>query len=137
MKNCTDNPDPPDTGDVDVSIVITAYNEADCIAEAIRELFETLSAIPGRGFEVIVVDDGSTDGTVNALCTARKQYEALRMFHISPNSGKSAALGVGFRHSRGEIIVTMDGDGQNDPADISKGRSKRSSFSAMVPRNTA
>ena len=103
---------------VEVSVVIPAYNEEEIVASTLRELASALASMKGRSWEAIAVDDGSSDGTLGALNRLRSEMPELRVFAIRPNSGQSAAFGVGFRHARGSIVVAMDADGQNDPADI-------------------
>jgi dolichol-phosphate mannosyltransferase len=100
-----------------ISLVIPAYNEQDCIASVIEEALLVLGGmrIP---FEVLAVDDGSVDRTAAILAELRQRHPELRVYSLAPNAGQSAAFGVGIRHSRGGVIVLMDGDGQNDPTDI-------------------
>jgi len=101
-----------------VSLVIPVYNEQSCIASTLRELAGVMRG-RDRLFEILCVDDGSTDNSPQ-LMLALKQSELpeLRLLRLTPNSGQSAAFGAGFRHARHPIIITMDADGQNDPADI-------------------
>ncbi len=96
-----------------ISVVIPIFNEKESIAILHRELLSVLSAlhIP---FEIIFVDDGSTDGTREEL----RKLKTVRVLIFSRNFGKSQALQAGFRAARGEYIVTMDGDLQDDPAEI-------------------
>ena len=101
-----------------LSVVIPFYNEEESVEEVCLEVSEVLSAAPGLAWELIMVDDGSTDGTpgiVDGLATSLDNFRAL---HLSPNSGQSAALEAGFGAARGEFVATLDGDGQNDPRDI-------------------
>jgi glycosyltransferase involved in cell wall biosynthesis len=100
-----------------ISVVVPVYNEESCVEGTVRELLRVLSAGPAD-YEVIAVDDGSTDGTLAILDRLKKEFAALRVLRLQPNSGQSAAFGAGFRAARGETIVTMDADGQNDPAEI-------------------
>src|SRR5436190_966157 len=74
----------------------------------------------GRRYEMIVVDDGSTDGTLEALKTLRRQYPQLRILAFERNAGQTAAFAAGFRAAAAPIVVTLDADLQNDPADIPK-----------------
>lgn len=108
----------PDSGrPVELSILIPAYNEDACIAAVVRETACVLHGL-GRSFEIVVVDDGSSDwtpGRLNDLCTEVPEFRALR---LATNSGQSAALQAAFRTARGRILVTLDADGQNDPSDI-------------------
>ena len=76
-------------------------------------------ALLERPFEIIVVDDGSTDETATVLRNLKPSIPELRVLRSSQNCGQTAAMDAGFHYARGDIIVTLDGDGQNDPADIS------------------
>jgi glycosyltransferase involved in cell wall biosynthesis len=100
--------------------VIPLYNERESIAplwEAISDVAENLN----RLFELIVVDDGSTDGSEDVLDELAAQNPAhITVIHLRGNFGKSAALAAGFAHARGDIVITMDGDLQDDPAEIPK-----------------
>jgi len=102
---------------VDISVIIPVYNELPCLDELCARLDNVLSSLD-RSSEILIVDDGSEDGTWDKLGELSKQYSMLRAFRLTPNSGQSAALGVGFKTAHGATIVTMDGDGQNDPVDI-------------------
>lgn len=107
---------------VELSIVIPVLNEEQCIPELLRELNTELEsgAIPVQT-ELVFVDDGSTDGTLLAIEVARQKYPNLdiRVIRHNRTFGQTQALALGFQQSRGEIVVALDGDGQNDPADIS------------------
>ncbi|MFO1408497.1 MAG: glycosyltransferase family 2 protein [Steroidobacteraceae bacterium] len=107
------------TGTVDVSVVIPVCNEQDNVEPLAREIHAALS---GRwAFETIFVDDGSTDGTVAALRAARTAgLPEIRILRHAVRSGQSAAVATGVRAARAGWIATLDGDGQNDPADIPK-----------------
>jgi glycosyltransferase involved in cell wall biosynthesis len=102
---------------MDCSVVIPVYNEEECLEGLTAQLHEVLAGLD-RQYEIIFVDDGSTDGTRRKLGELAGKYPCLRVVALKPNSGQSAALGVGFGMARGDVIVTLDGDGQNDPADI-------------------
>jgi dolichol-phosphate mannosyltransferase len=82
-------------------------------------LAEVVLALRERGdYEIIVVDDGSADTTPEVLTTARRELPQLRVVRHALRAGQSAALVTGVRHARGRVIATLDGDGQNDPADL-------------------
>ena len=100
------------------SIVIPVLNEEDNIFSLVREIGKQLQG--QRGFEVVVVDDHSTDKTAAVLAQLRKDFSWLRTIRLSMQSGQSAALWYGIWKARYPVIVTMDGDGQNDPMDIGK-----------------
>jgi glycosyltransferase involved in cell wall biosynthesis len=98
-----------------LSVIIPAFNEAENLRLLLPVLFENLEQ-SGRSYEVIVVDDGSTDQTVNLLGSfARGQ---LRLVQLRRNTGQTAALMAGIHAAKGDVLVFMDGDLQNDPADI-------------------
>ena len=101
----------------ELSIVIPIYNEAPALAELYRELTETLEAW-GRPFEILAVDDGSTDASFEILAALQAVDPRLRVIRLRRNFGQTAAFAAGFDHARGRLIVTSDGDRQNDPRDI-------------------
>lgn len=97
-----------------VSIVVPVRNEADNIAPLVREI---LAALDGRwSFEIVYVDDGSSDATALRLSDVRKACPQLRQVGHAASCGQSAAIRTGVRFARGAIIATLDGDGQNDPS---------------------
>jgi glycosyltransferase involved in cell wall biosynthesis len=98
-----------------VSIVIPVHNEADNLRVLLPSLFDRLQAL-GRPFEVVVVDDGSSDQTEVVL--EQFAHPELRVIRLRRNAGQTAALMAGFQLSKGDVLVSMDGDCQNDPADI-------------------
>lgn len=100
-----------------VSVVIPLYNEEESIGPLLDELLPVLGRLEG-GHEVLVVDDGSTDRTAEILRRRLDTTPTLRVLTLTPNTGQSAAFEAGFRAARGDVLVTLDGDGQNDPADI-------------------
>lgn len=104
---------------VDISIVIPAFNEADCI----KILYEKIIAATGnlnKQFEVIFVDDGSCDGTDRILKDLGTNDKRVRAVIFRRNFGQTAALDAGIKSAKGDVIITMDADLQNDPADIPK-----------------
>ncbi len=100
-----------------LSIIIPVYNEVDNVEALYHEIVAALPASSYQ-FEVIFVDDGSIDGTTDRLSTLAKTYSDLRLVCHVGNYGQSAAFLTGARAARYPLLVTMDGDGQNDPADI-------------------
>ena len=100
-----------------LSVVVPAYNEADNIGPLADEIIAVLTDLPG-GFELILVDDASTDTTRQAI--EALAHPTVRIVLHRINCGQSAAVGSGFQAARGEWVGTLDGDGQNDPADLPK-----------------
>ena len=100
-----------------LSIVIPVYNERECLDPLVRELGGVLDGI-GRSAEIVAVDDGSTDGSFEHLVALRATEPRLRIVRLQRNYGQTAAMAAGIELARGEIIVTLDADMQNDPRDI-------------------
>ncbi len=100
-----------------ISVVVPVYNEEANVEPLLATLQDALEGL-GRPYELIVVDDGSTDGTAARLREATVRFPPLRVLRLRSNFGQSAALAAGFDFARGELVVTLDGDRQNDPADI-------------------
>jgi glycosyltransferase involved in cell wall biosynthesis len=96
----------------DVSVLIPCKNEAENIPELIAEI---AAALAGRSFEVIVIDDGSDDGTAQVLKTMMRERDWLRCVSHAQSCGQSAAVRTGLLAARGDVVITIDGDGQNDP----------------------
>ena len=100
-----------------LSIVVPVYNEE----ENVRPLYEKIRAVCesiGRTYEVLFVDDGSQDNTFEVLSELRSQELHLVVIRFQENAGQTAAMAAGFEFAQGERIISMDGDLQNDPADI-------------------
>jgi glycosyltransferase involved in cell wall biosynthesis len=99
-----------------VSIVIPLYNEE----QSLRELYDNIRSALGRvgRYEILFVDDGSTDGSYRILQDLRQRDRRVKLIRFRRNFGKSAALSVGFANAVGEIVVTMDADLQDDPEEI-------------------
>lgn len=100
-----------------VSVVIPVFNEEQNISPLHRELKAVMEEMGGE-YEVIFVDDGSGDGSGDILRELAQGDERMKVIEFRKNFGQTAAIAAGVEHARGEIIVTMDGDGQNDPRDI-------------------
>lgn len=96
-----------------LSIVVPLYNEEGNVADLYRKIYEAVQKI-GRPFEIIFVDDGSKDRTLEVA----KKLSPLKLIAFRKNFGQTAAFDAGFKEAKGEIIITLDGDLQNDPADI-------------------
>lgn len=106
----------------DISIVIPARDERPCLPTLLEEIDAVLASI-GRSYEIIIVDDGSRDGTTELIADCARRMPSVRGLRLEPVSrmrgrGQSAAFAAGIAVARGDVIVTMDADGQNDPADI-------------------
>lgn len=108
-------PESPPTGLI--SVVVPVFNEVESVRPLVGELREALDRI-GRPREIIFVDDGSTDGTDAALTALADEFDEVGVVSLRRNFGKAQALMAGFREARGEVIVTIDGDLQDDPSEI-------------------
>jgi glycosyltransferase involved in cell wall biosynthesis len=102
---------------VSLSVVIPVYNEAENVTPLVERVWAALASWP-RDFEIVFVDDGSTDATLVKLRRAQERDSRIRIAHFGRNLGQTAAMAAGFRLARGRAIVTLDGDLQNDPAEI-------------------
>jgi glycosyltransferase involved in cell wall biosynthesis len=100
-----------------LSVVVPVHNEEDNVGPLLEGLHAVLEGL-GQPYELLFVDDGSTDSTLARLRAAAGRLPALRVVRLRGNFGQTAALAAGFDLARGALIVTLDGDGQNDPADI-------------------
>ncbi len=101
----------------ELSIVIPALNEADNVAELVRQVDNCMNQA-GIHFELIIIDDGSDDDTLNRLTTASASCPRLKILHRDRPMGQSAAMYAGIQAASGHFIATLDADLQNDPADI-------------------
>jgi glycosyltransferase involved in cell wall biosynthesis len=101
----------------EISLVIPVFNEAENLPILAAEIERAMQAVD-RPYEIVFVDDGSTDDSPAVLAALARQDRRVRVVRQRRNSGQSAAMDAGFRHARGEVIVTLDADLQNDPADI-------------------
>jgi glycosyltransferase involved in cell wall biosynthesis len=102
---------------VDLTIIIPIHNEEDNIHLLYQKLKSTLSALKLK-YEIIIVDDGSTDSSYEKIFRLHDQDPDIRIIKFRKNFGKSTALNAAFRHAKGEIVITMDGDLQDDPEEI-------------------
>ncbi|MEZ5335193.1 MAG: glycosyltransferase family 2 protein [Methanolobus sp.] len=102
---------------VEISVVIPVYNEEENVGPCYDEIVDALSPLKSE-FEIIFVDDGSSDSTFTTLERLSKKDSRLKVLKLRKNFGQSAALKAGLDYASGDIIATMDGDLQNDPADI-------------------
>jgi glycosyltransferase involved in cell wall biosynthesis len=100
-----------------LSVVVPVYNEERSVALLLDELRSTLDGLGGP-WEAVFVDDGSTDGTFAALTKLHAEADNVRVVRLRRNFGKAAALAAGFANVRGERVITLDGDLQDDPAEI-------------------
>ena len=104
---------------MDVSVVIPLYNEGQSVRPLCKAIIKAMEPLERR-FEAILVDDGSTDQTFDQALELANEDTRFRVIKLKKNFGQTAALSAGIEHARGDIIVTMDGDLQNDPADIGR-----------------
>lgn len=103
--------------DIGISVIVPCYNEAENIEPLVGELAEVLKSL-NKTFEIIYVDDGSTDDSAARVLDLSKKLPELRLVKHQRNYGQSAAFLSGFEEARGEILITLDADMQNDPHDI-------------------
>ncbi len=102
---------------MDLSVIVPVYNEEQNVEPLLRETGSVLKPL-GKKYEIIVVDDGSTDGTYPILHRLHKEDPRIKVLRLGRNFGQTAAVAAGLDYAGGEVIVAMDGDGQNDPKDI-------------------
>jgi glycosyltransferase involved in cell wall biosynthesis len=104
-------------GAIEVSVVAPIYNEADNLEPLVDELLSVLRPL-SRPFEIVLVDDGSRDGSAEKIAALAHRDPEVRGLHFRANRGQTAAFDAGFKHARGAVVVTIDADLQNDPRDI-------------------
>ncbi|MDZ4199460.1 MAG: glycosyltransferase family 2 protein [Kiritimatiellia bacterium] len=102
---------------MDISVVVPVYQEEDSVGPLCERLHESLSA-GSRSYEIILVDDGSSDRTWERMVAAAERYPHFVLLRFRRNFGQTAAMSAGFDRARGDVVVTLDADLQNDPADI-------------------
>lgn len=101
-----------------ISIVVPCYNEEDIIEEFYNELLETLTKIEGYEYEILFVDDGSNDNTLEILNLIKEKDKKVRIISFSRNFGKESAIYAGLENSKGDLVVVMDSDLQHPPQKI-------------------
>jgi len=101
----------------DLSLVVPIYDERDNLAPLVTEIAAALGGI-GVRYELVAVDDGSRDGSLEVLKALKRDHPEVHIVRFAENAGQTAAFAAGFRAARGAVIVTLDADLQNDPADI-------------------
>src|SRR2546430_6383292 len=104
---------------LELSLVIPVYNERENLPVLVGEIDQALAGRPGGGrYEIVAVDDGSTDGSLDVLKALKHERPEIHIVAFAANAGQTAAFAAGFGAARGRVIVTLDADLQNDPADI-------------------
>lgn len=102
---------------MDISIVISAYNENESLPELMEWIRKSISGMQ-KEYEIIVIDDGSNDGTWTTVCSLKKKYPEIKGIRFRKNYGKSAAIYCGFKEAEGDVVITMDADLQDSPEEI-------------------
>jgi len=108
---------PPADGSVEISVVSPCYNEEDNLADLVGSIDGALAPL-GRAFEIVIVDDASTDSSLSVLRSLLSAHPALRVLALARRAGQTNALDAAFKATRGRFIVTIDADLQQDPADV-------------------
>src|SRR3989440_4936827 len=104
---------------LELSLVIPVYNERENLPVLVGEIDQALAGRPGGGrYETVAVDDGSTAGSLAVLKALKHEHAEIHIVAFAANAGQTAAFAAGFGAARGRVIVTLDADLQNDPADI-------------------
>ena len=104
-------------GSLDLSIIVPLFNEEESIVPLYNQLIGVLPRL-GKSYEIIFINDGSADGSYALLCRLAEADRKVKVINLRRNFGQTAAMSAGFDHARGGIIISMDADLQNDPADI-------------------
>jgi glycosyltransferase involved in cell wall biosynthesis len=105
--------------EINISIIVPVFNEAEALIDVCHGVRRELNKL-GATWELIFIDDGSTDLTDTVLDQLADEDQRVRVIHFKRNQGQTAAMMAGFDHARGDVIIPLDGDGQNDPTDIAK-----------------
>src|SRR2546428_9452758 len=104
---------------LELSLVIPVYNERDNLPVLVEEIGRALAGrAGGEPYEIVAVDDGSTDGSLDVLKVLKREHPEIHIVAFAANAGQTAAFAAGFGAARRRVIVTLDADLQNDPADI-------------------
>ena len=119
MANVGGGAAPGQAPGLDLTVLVPVLNEAENMRPLVEKIVQDLKPL-GKRYEILVIDDGSTDGTFDQLRALAPSTPALRAIRFRRNFGKSAALSSGFREARGRVVVTMDGDLQDDSAEIAR-----------------
>ena len=106
--------------EITLSVVIPIYNEVENIVLLYAKVAEATAAVKETFVEFLFVDDGSTDGSAESLDRLEREHANCRVLHLDQNHGQTSALAAGFDAARGRLVATLDGDLQNDPADIQR-----------------
>jgi len=104
--------------ELDISLVIPVYNEEESLPILMKEIDNAM--VLYKNYEVIFIDDGSSDQSLSTLIRLKEEYPKIRVLKLKGRYGQTSAMDAGFRKARGKVVVTMDADLQNDPADIYK-----------------
>lgn len=102
---------------MDLTVAVAIYNEEESIPPLCESLYKVLSGL-GKSYEIILVDDGSRDNSWEVMLEQSRRYPHMKLIRFRRNFGQTAAISAGFRESQGDVVITLDADLQNDPADI-------------------
>lgn len=107
-----------DSKHTSISFVVPCFNEADNIRPLVEEVHAVMDEVDPDWWEIIYVDDGSTDSTLDTIHGLQTEFPQLKAISFVANQGQTAAMDAGIRNARGDLLITMDADLQNDPADV-------------------
>lgn len=116
--------------EIDISLVIPLHNEEESLPFLVNEISDTMAS--HKNYEIIFIDDGSTDGSLSTLIHLKEKYPRIRIIKLKDRYGQTSAMDAGFKKAKGRIIVTMDADLQNDPADIDKLLSELNGYDIVI-----